>query len=60
MVCNDLVRVKDGEVSAGQTGVIIEVSKGYANVYWSGGKVYWIETNKIEVIGKNVEREDSV
>ena len=31
-------------------GVIIEISKGLANVYWHSGKVYWIETKLLEVI----------
>jgi len=47
---SDLVIVKDGHKSEGQLGVIIEVSKGLANVYWHSGKVYWIETKLLEVI----------
>ena len=46
----DLVKVKKGHKSEGQLGVIVEVSKGLANVYWHGGKVYWIETKLLEVI----------
>ena len=33
----DLVKVKEGHKSEGQLGVIIEVSKGLANVYWHIG-----------------------
>ncbi len=46
----DLVRVKEGYKSAGETGVIVEVSKGLANVYWHSGKIYWIETKLLEVM----------
>jgi len=46
----DLVKVKKGYKSEGQLGVIVEVSKGLANVYWHSGKVYWIETKLLEVI----------
>ncbi len=47
---SDLVIVKSGHKSEGQLGVIVEVSKGLANVYWHSGKVYWIETKLLEVI----------
>jgi hypothetical protein len=46
----DLVKVREGHKSEGQLGVIIEVSKGLANVYWHSGKVYWMETKLLEVI----------
>ena len=46
----DLVKVKEGHKSEGQLGVIVEVSKGLANVYWHSGKVYWIETKLLEVV----------
>tara|TARA_X000001388_G_scaffold17135_1_gene10591 strand:+ start:34 stop:201 length:168 start_codon:yes stop_codon:yes gene_type:complete len=46
----DLVRVKQYLVSAGQSGLILEMSKGFANVYWHSGKVYWIEVEKLEVV----------
>jgi hypothetical protein len=46
----DLVKVKEGHKSEGQLGVIIEITKGLANVYWHSGKVYWIETKLLEVI----------
>lgn len=46
----DLVKVRAGNKSEGQLGVIIEISKGLANVYWHSGKVYWIETKLLEVI----------
>ena len=46
----DLVKVREGHKSAGQLGVIIEMSKGLANVYWHSGKVYWIETKLLEVV----------
>lgn len=46
----DLVKVKKGHKSEDQLGVIVEVSKGLANVYWHSGKVYWIETKLLEVI----------
>ena len=46
----DLVVVKEGHKSEGQIGVIIELSKGLANVYWHSGMVYWIETKLLEVI----------
>jgi len=46
----DLVRVRKYFVSAGETGLILEMSKGFANVYWHSGKVYWIEVDKLEVV----------
>lgn len=46
----DLVRVRKHFVSAGETGLILEMSKGFANVYWHSGKVYWIEVDKLEVV----------
>jgi hypothetical protein len=46
----DLVKVKEGHKSAGQLGIIIEISKGLANVYWHNDKVYWIETKLLEVV----------
>jgi len=46
----DLVKVKKGHKSEGQLGVIIELTKGLANVYWHSGKVYWIETKLLEVV----------
>jgi hypothetical protein len=46
----DLVKVKKGHKSEGQLGVIVEMSKGLANVYWNSGQVYWIETKLLEVI----------
>ena len=45
----DLVRVKEGHKSEGQLGIIVEISKGLANVYWHSGKVYWIETKLLKV-----------
>ena len=48
----DLVRVKEGHKSAGETGVIVEVSKGMANVYWHSGKVYWIDSKLLEVLNE--------
>jgi len=54
MKTTNLVKVKEGHKSEGQLGVIIEISKGLANVYWHSGKVYWIETKLLEVI----DRED--
>ena len=52
MKCSDLVRVKSEYPSAGETGLIIEMSKGYANVYWHSGKVYWIEIDWLEVLSE--------
>ena len=46
----DLVKVKKGHKSEDQLGVIIEITKGLANVYWHSGKVYWIETKLLEVV----------
>ncbi len=46
----DLVKVKEGHKSEGQLGVIIEITKGLANVYWHSGQVYWIETKLLEVV----------
>ena len=47
---NDLVKIKEGETSAGQLGVIVEISKGMANVYWHSGKIYWIAIRLLEVV----------
>ena len=49
---NDLVKVREGEPSAGQLGVIVEITKGQANVYWYNGKTYWIETKLLEVLNE--------
>jgi hypothetical protein len=49
---NDLVKVKEGHTSAGQLGVIVEITKGMANVYWHSGKIYWIETKLLEVLNE--------
>ncbi len=49
---SDLVRVKQHYPSAGETGLILEMSKGYANVYWHSGKIYWIETDQLEVLSE--------
>ena len=49
---SDLVKVKEGYKSAGQTGVIVEVSKGMANVYWYSGRVYWIDSKLLEVLSE--------
>ena len=49
---NDLVKVKEGHASAGQLGVIVEIAKGMANVYWHSGKIYWIETKLLEVLNE--------
>lgn len=47
----DLVTVKQGYVSTGETGFIIEVSKGYANVYWvASGKTYWMSIEALEKV----------
>ena len=46
----DLVIVGEDYPSAGDTGVIVEISKGHANVYWSSGTVYWIEVQWLEVM----------
>ena len=50
MKAGDLVIVGKDYPSAGDTGVIVEISKGHANVYWSCGKIYWIETQWLEVV----------
>ena len=50
MKAGDLVIVGEDYPSAGDTGVIVEISKGYANVYWSGGTIYWIEVQWLEVM----------
>ena len=47
---SDLVIVGKDYPSAGDTGVIVEISKDHANVYWSCGKIYWIETQWLEVV----------
>ena len=49
----DLVIVGDDYPSAGNTGVIVEITKGYANVYWSSGKTYWIEIQWLEVLDES-------
>jgi|TARA_R110002012_G_scaffold286870_2_gene478758 ribosomal protein L9 len=47
----DLVVVKQGYISSGETGFIIEMSKGYANVYWAAsGKTYWISIEALEKV----------
>ena len=46
----DLVKVKEGHKSAGELGIIVEITRGQANVYWHSGKVYWIETKLLEVV----------
>ena len=51
MKVGDLVVVKEGHKSAGDTGVIVEITRGHANVYWrESDRVYWIEQNCLEVI----------
>ena len=50
---NDTVKVKEGEKRAGDIGTIIEISSGYANIYWKDGKLFWIETDKLEVISES-------
>jgi hypothetical protein len=52
----DLVIVGEDYPSAGDTGVIIEMSKGYANVYWASGKTYWIEIQWLELLQHVSER----
>ena len=49
----DLVIVGDDYPSAGDTGMIVEIQAGYANVYWSCGKTYWIEIEWLEVLNEN-------
>lgn len=50
MHVGDLVIVKEGQKSAGDTGVIVEVSGDYVNVYWrDSDKTYWIEAFKLRV-----------
>ena len=45
-----LVSVKEGYKSAGDMGVIVEVSGDYVNVYWrDSDKTYWIEGFKLRV-----------
>ena len=46
----DLVIVGKAYPSAGDTGVIVEILEGHANVYWSSDKIYWIEIQWLEVI----------
>ena len=46
----DLVRVKEDHKSEGQLGIIVEISKGLANVYWHSQQVYWIEKKLLEVV----------
>ena len=48
----DLVRVKEGNKSAGELGIIVEITRGQANVYWYSGKTYWIDTKLIEVLNE--------
>ena len=48
----DLVRVKEGNKSAGELGIIVELTRGQANVYWYSGKTYWIDSNLIEVLNE--------
>jgi len=48
----DLVRVKEGNKSAGELGIIVELTRGQANVYWYSGKTYWIDTALIEVLNE--------
>ena len=48
----DLVRVKEGNKSAGELGIIVEITRGQANVYWYSGKTYWIDLNLIEVLNE--------
>ena len=48
----DLVRVKEGNKSAGELGIIVELTRGQANVYWYSGKTYWIDTTLIEVLNE--------
>ena len=48
----DLVRVKAGNKSAGELGIIVELTRGQANVYWHSGKTYWIDTMLIEVLNE--------
>ena len=51
MKAGDLVVVKEGHKSAGDAGVIVEITGGHANVYWrESDRVYWIEQNCLEVI----------
>ena len=50
MKTGDLVIVGEDYPSAGDTGVIVEISKGHANVYWSSGTIYWIEVQWLEVM----------
>ncbi len=51
MKVGDLVVVKEGHKSAGDTGVIVEITKGQANVYWrEADKTYWIKENYLEAI----------
>ena len=50
MKTGDLVVVKEGHKSAGDTGVIVELDVDYANVYWSSGTIYWIEIQWLEVL----------
>jgi len=56
---SDLVRIKKGHLtnwlSEGQMGVIIEISKVLAKVYWYSGKVYWIETSILEVVDNEAQ-----
>ena len=49
----DLVIVGEDYPSAGDTGMIVELLSGYANVYWSSGKTYWIEIQWLEVLNEN-------
>jgi len=49
MKVGDLVIVKEGHHSAGQTGIIVEILAGHANVYWHSGDTYWINKNLVEV-----------
>ena len=46
----DLIIVGEDYPSAGDTGVIVELLGGYANVYWSSGRTYWIEIQWLEVL----------
>ena len=49
----DLVIVGENYPSAGDTGMIIEIQAGYAAVYWSSGKTYWIEIQWLEVLDES-------
>ena len=49
----DLVIVGEDYPSAGDTGMIVEIIEGLANVYWSCGRTYWVDMVWLEVLNES-------